>query len=72
MAVFTSSAFTLRRKIIVDALTAAKAFTRETALTLTEAGVENPDQFREYTERLVDMEVIGRTKDGRYYIAQRS
>lgn len=68
MAVFTSSAFALRRKLIVDALERCGAGTPETAKTLAEAGVENPDLFEEYTEKLVWLEVIRKTPDGKYYL----
>ena len=68
MAVFTSSAFALRRKLIVDALDRCGARTPETAKTLAEAGVENPDLFEEYTEKLVWLEVIRGTADGTYYL----
>ena len=68
MAVFTSSAFALRRKLIVEALTEAGANSPETARALDDTGLENPDMFAEYTRQLVDMEVIGRTADGRYYV----
>lgn len=70
MAVFTSSAFALRRKLIVDALDRCGARTPETAKTLAEAGVENPDLFEEYTEKLVWLEVIRGTADGKYYLGE--
>ena len=69
MAVFTSSAFALRRKLIVSALERCGARTPETAKTLAEAGVENPDLFEEYTEKLVLYEVLRKTADGKYYLA---
>ena len=53
MAVFTSAAMGLRKKIITDALKRSGAVSAETAKTLAESGVENPDLFREYTEMLV-------------------
>lgn len=68
MAIFTSSVFALRRKLIVDALARCGARTPETAKTLAEAGVENPDLFEEYTEKLVWLEVIRKTQDGKYYL----
>ena len=68
MAVFTSSVFALRKKMIIEALRKSGAVSRETAKTLTEAGVENPKQFEEYTEKLAAMNVIHRTGDGRYYV----
>ena len=69
MAVFTSSAFALRRKLIVDALKRSGAKAPETAKTLAEAGVENPDLFEEYTEKLVLYEVLRKTPEGKYYLA---
>lgn len=68
MAVFTSSAFALRRKRIVSALERCGARTPETAKTLAEAGVEQPDLFEEYTEKLVLYEVLCKTPDGKYYL----
>ena len=67
MAVFASSALTLRKKLIIAALREAGATKPASAKALTETNLENPDSFQEYTERLVAMNVIHRTKDGRYY-----
>jgi len=68
MAVFTSSVFAMRKKMIIDALKKCGAVTKETAKTLSDTGVEKPDQFKEYTEQLAAMDVIHRTEDGRYYV----
>ena len=68
MAVFSSSAFALRRKLIVGALENAGANSPETARALDDTELENPDIFAEYTQQLVDMKVIGKTEDGRYYV----
>jgi len=68
MAVFTSSVFALRKKMILEALRKCGAGSEETAKTLSDAGVENPDHFAEYTEKLVAMGWIRRTADGRYYV----
>ena len=54
--------------MIVDALERCGARTPETAKTLAEAGMENPDLFEEYTEKLVLYEVLCRTPDGKYYL----
>lgn len=67
MAVFTSSVFALRRKLILEALRHSGAVSPETAKRLSETELENPDTFAEYTQQLVDMKLIGRTADGRYY-----
>ena len=58
MAVFTSSVFALRRKMITEALRNAGAVSPESARAL----------FAEFTARLVDMDVIRRTPDGRFYV----
>ena len=68
MAVFTSSALTLRKKLILEALQEAGATGPESAKALRETTLENPDSFPEYTERLVFLDVIGKTPDGKYYI----
>lgn len=68
MAVFTSSAFALRRKMIVEALRDAGAISPGTARALEDTGLENPDMFAEYTQQLADMKVIGKTADSRYYV----
>ena len=68
MAVFTSSVFALRKKLIMDALVSSGAKCEETAKTLKDAGVVNPDSFEEYTERLVGMGLLGKTKDGRFFV----
>ena len=68
MAVFVSAAQTLRKKLIVDGLRECGAFSPETAKTLEEAGVPNPDDFREYTELLADRGIIYKTPGGKYYV----
>ena len=68
MAVFTSAAMSLRKKIIIDSLKNSGATNPESAKTLDEAGVVNPDLFPEYTEQLVYYEFIHKTADGKYWI----
>ena len=68
MAVFASAVMALRKKIITDALKSSGATGPETAKTLAEAGVENPELLPEYTEQLVDFEMIHKTADGKYWI----
>ncbi len=68
MAVFTSSALTLRKKMIIEALRKAGAQSPESAKALSETDLENPGQFQEYTEQLADMDVIYKTPDGKYYV----
>ena len=58
----------IRKNIIVKRLIASGANSFDTAKTLTEAGVINPDGFRRITEHLVKTGVIHRTPDNKYYI----
>ncbi len=67
MAVFTSSALALRRKLILQALREAGAVGPESAKALSETNLVNPDDFQEYTMQLVDLGVIHRTPDGKFY-----
>ena len=68
MAVYTSSVFALRKKMIMEALASSGAKTEDTAKTLQDAGVKNPDLFEEYTEKLVAMGLLKKTNDGRFYV----
>ena len=58
----------IRKRLIQKKLRECGATSEQTAKTLAEAGVINPDGFRRITERLVETESIHRTEDGRYYI----
>ena len=58
----------IRRNLIVRKLRECGAVSPETAKTLREVGVINPDGMWRFTERLVKKRIIKRTDDGRYYI----
>ncbi len=58
----------IRKRVIVHRLRACGATSAETATTLAEAGVINPNAFKRITERLVRTDAIHRTPDGRYYV----
>ena len=68
MAVFTSSALALRKKLIIEALRKAGARSPESAKALSETDLEQPGQFQEYTEQLADLDVIRKTPGGKYYV----
>ena len=57
----------IRRNLIVLKLAQAGATDPESAVTLAEAGVTNPNGFRRLNDVLVARGVISRTTDGRYY-----
>ena len=68
MAVFTSSAMAMRKKLIIEALRKAGANSPESAKALSETNLENPDSFDEYTDDLADLNIICKTPDGKYYV----
>ena len=68
LAVFTSSVLALRKTMIIRALRDADAFGPDSARALSDTDLENPDDFPEYTRRLVDLDVIRSTPDGRYFL----
>ncbi|MBR5288776.1 MAG: hypothetical protein IKU34_09355 [Clostridia bacterium] len=58
----------IRRNVIIKKLKACGATSVETAKTLTEAGVINPNGFKRITDKLVETNVIHKTVDGKYYL----
>ncbi len=58
----------IRRNLIVQKLQACGAVSPETAKTLAEAGVTNPNGFKRITERLVKTGVIKQAGEGKYYL----
>ena len=58
----------IRRNAIIKRLKACGATSAETAKTLAEAGVINPNGFRCITDRLVQTNSIHKTDDGKYYL----
>jgi len=58
----------IRRNVIIKKLKESGALSAETAKTLAEAGVVNPDGFKSITKRLVKTGEIKITDDGKYYV----
>ena len=58
----------IRRNHIIQHLKANGATSPETAKTLSEAGVINPNRFKRITERLVKTGEIKKAEDNKYYI----
>ena len=58
----------IRRNVIIKKLKASGATSVETAKTLAEAGVINPNGFKCITDKLVETNVIHKTVDGKYYL----
>lgn len=58
----------IRRNAIIKRLKGCGANSSESAKTLVEAGVINPNGFSHITEKLVEQGVIYRTTDGKYYV----
>lgn len=60
----------LRKKIILKRFKACGAISEESAKTLEEAGVFNPNAFPRVTEDLVKQNKMVKTKSRKYYINQ--
>ncbi|MBP1547415.1 MAG: hypothetical protein J6A37_12580 [Oscillospiraceae bacterium] len=58
----------IRRNVIIKKLKACGATSAESAKTLAEAGVINPNGFKRITDKLVETNVIHKTVDGKYYL----
>lgn len=65
---FSDHVLQIRRNVILRRLSRSGAFSVETAKTLSEAGVSNPQAFPLVTERMVRKGLIRRTYDGKYYL----
>lgn len=60
--------FLIRKRYITSKLLKSGAVSPETAKTLAEAGVFNPNTLPYFTYLLVKKNIIGRTEDGKYYL----
>ena len=58
----------IRRNVIIKKLKASGATSAESAKTLAEAGVINPNGFERITDKLVKANIIHKTGDGKYFI----
>ena len=58
----------LGRKMIINKLQQIGAISEETAKTLEEAGVFNPNAFPKVNEKLIKDKLLVRTKDNKYYL----
>lgn len=61
-------ALMLRKKVIIKKLLKSGAISEESAKTLQEAGVFNPNAFPRITERMVEQKILAKTKTGKYYL----
>ena len=58
----------LRRKMIIKKLTECGAFSEESAVTLKDAGVFNPNAFQRLTKIMEKRNILTQTTDGKYYL----
>lgn len=63
-----SSTFMLRKKMILKKFKDCEAVSEESAKTLEEAGVFNPNAFPKVTEDLVKQKKLVKTKAEKYYL----
>ena len=61
--------FRLRQKLILEKLKECGAVSEESAKTLEEAGVINPNAFPKITEDLVNKKKLVKTESQKYYLA---
>ena len=65
---FSDHVLQIRRNVILRRLSRSGALSVETAKTLSEAGVSNPQAFPLVTEHLLSKGLIRKTDDGKYYL----
>ena len=58
----------IRKNLILKRLKECGAVSYDTAKTLAEANVLNPNGFKPVTNRMVEQGVLGKTSDGKYYV----
>lgn len=58
----------LRRKMIIRKLSECGAFSEESAVTLKDAGVFNPNAFKRLTKIMEKRNILTQTTDGKYYL----
>ena len=58
----------LRRKMIIRKLSECGAFSEESAVTLKDAGVFNPNAFQRLTKIMEKRNILTQTTDGKYYL----
>lgn len=61
-------AFMMRKKMIITKLSECGAFSEESAVTLKDAGVFNPNAFQGLTKIMEKRNILTQTTDGKYYL----
>ena len=65
---FGSPVLLMRKRIILKKLEQNGAISEETAKTLEEIGVCNPNAFSKLNDKLVKDKILVRTKNNKYYL----
>ena len=65
---FGSPALLMRKRIVLKKLEQNGAISEETAKTLEEIGVFNPNAFSKLNDKLVKDKILIRTKTDKYYL----
>ena len=55
-------------QIIIKKLTKNNAISEENAKTFAEAGIINPNGFKKVTEKMIEQQILIKTKEGKYYL----
>lgn len=59
----------LRRKMVINKLKKCNAISEGNAVTLKEAGMFYPKAFPKIIQNLIDLDVIKKTRDGKYFLS---
>lgn len=58
----------IRKKIIIKKLTKNNVISEENAKTFAEAGIINSNGFKKVTEKMIEQQLLIKTKEGKYYL----
>lgn len=58
----------IRKKIIIKKLTKNNAISEENAKTFAAAGIINPNGFKKITDKMIEQQILIKTKEGKYYL----
>ena len=58
----------IRKKIIIKKLTKNNAISEENAKTFAEAGIINPNGFKKIADKMIEQQILIKTKEGKYYL----
>ena len=58
----------IRKNYIIKKLMQCQAYSEDSAKTFQEAGIINPNGFKNVTEMMINKKILVKTKDNKYYL----